>query len=827
LTSLAIDAILADLHVALSGHNRLVLTAPPGAGKSTRLPLALLDYADADGGRILILEPRRLAARNIAAYLARCLDEPLGRRIGLRMRGESRTSAATRIEIVTEGVLLRMLQQDPELSDYRLVIFDEYHERHLNTELALALLLQIQEGLRDDLQLLVMSATLEGLALPRLLPGAAYLEAAGRQFPLTVRHQPFSSNIPLEQKVGRLVLTALAEQPGSVLVFLPGKREIEAQQAWLLAAGLPAGVELYPLHGQLPLEQQQRAIAPAAEGRRKVVLSTNVAESSLTIEGILAVVDSGLERRAEFVAASGLTRLVTRPISQAQAQQRAGRAGRLGPGRVYRCWSEEQHGRLAQQAQAELLRTDLSDAWLLLCDWGIQSWEELALPEQPPRAHQQHAVRLLRLLQLVNNQGRITSLGRQALSLSGNIRVGSLLLQARALEQQGLAGIGSLAAWLGVWLEQERSGSGILDAPLRAWIRQREAAAATRVGEWLRRLKLPVFQALPWQWLDLLVCCAFPERIGRLRAGQSVRYQMSGGFGGCLHADHPLTGQPWLAGSAIGMISEGRADAQIFQAQPVSLASLKRYCPGMFNERVQVGWDDAADRFSAQRQQCLGELVLSQSPLAEVSPAQRIEAVLERVRRKGLQLLPWNNARQQLLERLRCAHDWFPEWQLPGFDEADLLARLEQWLAPFVTDVSRGSELARIDLDEALLQPLDWTLRQRLDAQLPTHFQVPTGSRIRLRYRGGQVPVLAVRLQEMFGQRETPRVAGGRVALQLELLSPAGRPLQITQDLVAFWQGSYTDVKKEMRGRYPKHVWPDDPAQATPTRKTKRQLQQE
>jgi len=827
LTSLPIDAILADLFAALSCHSRLVLTAPPGAGKSTRLPLALLDYADADGGRILILEPRRLAARNIAVYLARCLDEPLGRRIGLRMRGESRTSAATCIEIVTEGVLLRLLQQDPELSGYRLVIFDEYHERHLTTDLGLALLLQVQEGLRDDLQLLVMSATLEGLALSRLLPGAAYLETAGRQFPLTVRHQPFAPQVALEQKVGRLVLDALDEQPGSVLVFLPGKREIEAQLAWLQSAGLPADVELYPLHGQLPLARQQQAIAPAAAGRRKVVLTTNVAESSLTIEGIEAVVDSGLERRAEFVAASGLTRLVTRPISQAQAQQRAGRAGRLGPGRVYRCWSEEQHGRLGQQPQPELLRSDLSDAWLLLCDWGAQGWEELALPEQPPRAHQQHAARLLQLLQLVDLQGRITSLGRQALSLSSNIRVGSLLFQARQLERQGLAGIGSLAAWLGSWLEQERPGNGILEAQLRSWIRHNEGAVKARVSEWLRRLELAVHKTLPWQWLDLLVCCAFPERIGRLRDGQSGRYQMSGGFGGRLHMDHPLVGQPWLAVSAMGMISEGRAEAQIFLAQPLSVESLLQYRPELFEERVKIGWDESADRFTAQRQQCLGELVLSNSPLAEVSPELIVAAVLERVRSKGLQLLPWDPARQQLLERLRCAREWFPEWQLPGFDEADLLARLEQWLAPFVTGVTRASELARIDLEEALLQPLDWSLRQQLDAQLPTHFQVPTGSRIRLRYRSGQAPILAVRLQEMFGQCETPRVAGGRVALQLELLSPAGRPLQITQDLAAFWQGSYAEVKKEMRGRYPKHIWPDDPARALPTRKTKRQQQQE
>lgn len=817
LSQLPIVSVLPALFAAIDSHASVILQAPPGAGKSTLLPLELVRQNRLPG-RIIMLEPRRLAARNIAGFLARQLGEQVGERIGLRVRGESRTSARTRLEIVTEGVLTRMLQQDPELAGVSLVIFDEFHERSLHADTALAFAIESQQGLRDDLKLLIMSATLDGMALESLLPYAPVIRSEGRGFPIDYHYRPINRQQWLEPQVGAVVLEALASGAGSALVFLPGQGEIERLAQWLEGL-LPDDVRLAPLYGRLDMAAQQAAIEPAPAGRRKLVLTTNVAETSLTIEGIRMVIDSGLERRASFDLKSGVTRLETRQIARASATQRAGRAGRLGPGVCYRLWSGEVQERLAEQSPPDILTQELTGLLLDAAQWGARV-ESLPLLDMPPAAAVASAQRLLVSLGAMTPEGeqQLTPAGRAMAAFGTHPRLARMLLRARALEAEGLTGIVADAAFLVALLEEDLRGS----ERLCVLFHRRLGALRQGAARWFERLGVrsgASQRQAQGQWLGLLCALAWPDRIGKLRSGS--RYQLSGGVSCDLVEGHPCQGQGALIAIEMGQNDRG---SRIFIAEPVELDELARQLPELVSERQWFDWDEREERVRAERQQVIGELVLSQRPLTELSDEQKGRCLLQGIRRKGLHVLPWDEQSEGLLARLRCARDWLPDDGWPAMDDESLLDRLEEWLLPALSGMTRLEQLKRLNLNDILRQSLPWPLPRRLDEALPSHFTAPTGSRVRIRYQPGQAPVIPVRIQEMFGQGTTPCVADGRVALVVELLSPAQRPLQITADLAAFWAGSYELVKKEMKGRYPRHYWPDNPLEAMPTKVTKKKM---
>lgn len=817
LSQLPIVSVLPALFAAIDSHASVILQAPPGAGKSTLLPLELVRQNRLPG-RIIMLEPRRLAARNIAGFLARQLGEQVGERIGLRVRGESRTSARTRLEIVTEGVLTRMLQQDPELAGVSLVIFDEFHERSLHADTALAFAIESQQGLRDDLKLLIMSATLDGMALESLLPDAPVIRSEGRGFPIDYHYRPTNRQQWLEPQVGAVVLEALASGAGSALVFLPGQGEIERLAQWL-EGRLPDDVRLAPLYGRLDMAAQQAAIEPAPAGRRKLVLTTNVAETSLTIEGIHMVIDSGLERRASFDLKSGVTRLETRQIARASATQRAGRAGRLGPGVCYRLWSGEVQERLAEQSPPDILTQELTGLLLDAAQWGARV-ESLPLLDMPPAAAVASAQRLLVSLGAMTPEGeqQLTPAGRAMAAFGTHPRLARMLLRARALEAEGLTGIVADAAFLVALLEEDLRGS----ERLSVLFHRRLGALRQGAARWFERLGVrsgASQRQAQGQWLGLLCALAWPDRIGKLRSGS--RYQLSGGVSCDLVEGHPCQGQGALIAIEMGQNDRG---SRIFIAEPVELDELARQLPELVSERQWFDWDEREERVRAERQQVIGELVLSQRPLTALSDEQKGRCLLQGIRRKGLHVLPWDEQSEGLLARLRCARDWLPDDGWPAMDDESLLDRLEEWLLPALSGMTRLEQLKRLNLNDILRQSLPWPLPKRLDEALPSHFTAPTGSRVRIRYQPGQAPVIPVRIQEMFGQGTTPCVADGRVALVVELLSPAQRPLQITADLAAFWAGSYELVKKEMKGRYPRHYWPDNPLEAMPTKVTKKKM---
>ncbi|ATL98663.1 ATP-dependent helicase HrpB [Aeromonas sp. CA23] len=817
MSQLPIVSVLPALFAAIDSHASVILQAPPGAGKSTLLPLELVRQNRLPG-RIIMLEPRRLAARNIAGFLARQLGEQVGERIGLRVRGESRTSARTRLEIVTEGVLTRMLQQDPELAGVSLVIFDEFHERSLHADTALAFAIESQQGLRDDLKLLIMSATLDGMALESLLPYAPVIRSEGRGFPIDYHYRPINRQQWLEPQVGAVVLEALASGAGSALVFLPGQGEIERLAQWLEGL-LPDDVRLAPLYGRLDMAAQQAAIEPAPAGRRKLVLTTNVAETSLTIEGIRMVIDSGLERRASFDLKSGVTRLETRQIARASATQRAGRAGRLGPGVCYRLWSGEVQERLAEQSPPDILTQELTGLLLDAAQWGARV-ESLPLLDMPPAAAVASAQRLLVSLGAMTPEGeqQLTPAGRAMAAFGTHPRLARMLLRARALEAEGLTGIVADAAFLVALLEEDLRGS----ERLCVLFHRRLGALRQGAARWFERLGVrsgASQRQAQGQWLGLLCALAWPDRIGKLRSGS--RYQLSGGVSCDLVEGHPCQGQGALIAIEMGQNDRG---SRIFIAEPVELDELARQLPELVSERQWFDWDEREERVRAERQQVIGELVLSQRPLTELSDEQKGRCLLQGIRRKGLHVLPWDEQSEGLLARLRCARDWLPDDGWPAMDDESLLDRLEEWLLPALSGMTRLEQLKRLNLNDILRQSLPWPLPRRLDEALPSHFTAPTGSRVRIRYQPGQAPVIPVRIQEMFGQGTTPCVADGRVALVVELLSPAQRPLQITADLAAFWAGSYELVKKEMKGRYPRHYWPDNPLEAMPTKVTKKKM---
>ncbi|QMN55387.1 ATP-dependent helicase HrpB [Citrobacter freundii] len=807
MTSLPVAAVVPELLTALDTSSQVLLTAPTGAGKSTWLPLRLLEHRGIQG-RIILLEPRRLAARNVAQRLAELLNEKPGETVGYRMRAQSCVGPQTRLEVVTEGVLTRMIQRDPELTGVGLVILDEFHERSLQADLALALLLDVQQGLRDDLKLLIMSATLDNGRLQQMLPDAPTIVSQGRAFPVERRYQPLAAHLRFDEAVAIATAELLRHESGSLLLFLPGVGEILRVQEQL-ATRVGSDAVLCPLYGALTLSEQRQAIVPAPQGKRKVVLATNIAETSLTIEGIRLVVDCAQERVARYDARTGLTRLITQRISQASMTQRAGRAGRLEPGICLHLLAKEQAERAAAQGEAEILQSDLSGLLMELLQWGCTDPEQLNWLDTPPAVNLQAAKRLLQMLGALEGD-RLSATGQKMAALGNDPRLAAMLVSATNENEAATAA--KLAAILE---EPPRGGS----TDLAVAFSRNQPAWQQRSQQLLKRLNVRSGQP-DSTLLPSLLARAFADRIAR-RRGQEGRYQLANGMGAMLDADDASGRHEWLIAP---LLLQGSAspDARILLALPLDIEALMQACPELMQQSDTIEWDETQGTLKAWRRSRIGQLTVKVQPLAKPSEEELHQAMLNGIRDKGLSVLNWTPEAEQFRLRLQYAANWLPEYDWPAVDEESLLATLESWLLPHMSGVHSLRALKALNVAQALRGLLDWSMLQRLDSELPAHYTVPTGSRIAIRYHEDNPPVLAVRMQEMFGEAKTPTIAQGRVPLVLELLSPAQRPLQVTSDLSAFWQGSYREVQKEMKGRYPKHIWPDDPANTAPTRRTKK-----
>ncbi|EGR0932749.1 ATP-dependent helicase HrpB [Vibrio parahaemolyticus] len=819
MSQLPIEAVMPQLLTAVKHQHQVILKAAPGAGKSTYFPLQLIQNQVVTG-KVIMLEPRRLAARNIARYLAEQLGEQVGQRVGYRVRGETKVSASTQLEIVTEGVMTRMIQNDPELDGVDLLIFDEFHERSIHADTALALSLEVQEALRDDLKLVVMSATLDQEALQSLLPEACYIESEGRSFAVETRYAPLTANDHLPTVMAKNIESLMNKESGSLLAFLPGVAAIKQVQERL--SHLPDDVEVCPLYGQLSFTEQQKAISPAEKGKRKVVLATNIAETSLTIEGIRLVVDSGLERVARFDLKNGLTRLEQTRIAQSSAIQRAGRAGRIEEGICVRLYSESQLKQQPQVPQPEILHSDLASLVIELAFWGTTDIHELKWLDIPSAAALQQAKQLLFSLGLITEQGQLTAEGKQAHDLGVEPRAAAMLIKSQSHSDKM---VNVALAAVALIEEPERNVTNIAHS-LHRWLsgsHPKKSLLLKRAQSLAHKLDTTFsLREVDEDALPLVLSLAFPDRIAQQRANQFGRFALANGHGAECRPDDMLGGCEYLV--AIDLMRSHSNSSQIHLACELDVNILQTTFDSLFSTKEVVDWDEKKGRLVAEKQRKLGQLVIERVSLPNPGKEKMTQALLTYVRRQGLSSLNWTPAAESLLERIRCAVDWLPEQAWPMFDEASLLDSLDEWLEPYMTSVASVKDLSKINLVEALNARLGWPLNQHLDEWLPEHYQLPTGTKKRIRYQHGHEPVLSVRMQEVFGESTSPTVALGRKRLVLELLSPAQRPLQVTSDLAAFWNGSYKDVQKEMKGRYPKHVWPDDPANHVATTKTKRQL---
>ena len=832
--TLPIEEALPRLRDVLARHASVVLQAPPGAGKTTLVPLALLDEPWLKGKSIVMLEPRRLAARAAAGRMSQLRGENAGEMVGYRIRFESKVSKATRIEVLTEGILTRRLQNDPALEDVGLVIFDEFHERHLHADLALALCLDSQRGLREDLKILVMSATLDGAAVSRLLNDAPIVTSEGRSYPVEVRYLARDPEGRLPITVAAAVQRALEEQPGDALVFLPGAREIRQTQE-LLTPILGDDTEVLPLYGDLPWESQQRAIQPGG-GRRRVVLATPIAETSLTIEGVRIIVDAGYVRVPQFDPKSGLSRLVTQRISRASAEQRAGRAGRTAPGVCYRLWGETTQRGLIPQAIPEIRNADLVPLALELSAWGVQDATRLAWLDPPPAASLAQARDLLVELDALDEQGRITAAGRAMAQLPLHPRLAHMLRAAEKMQRGALAcDIAALISERDILMGEARRSCDLTErldvlqvfrklGRKGAQARSADLSGCARVDQasrqW-RRLIGARDEAAAFNPDDAgqLLALAYPDRIAQQRAPNGPAYLLANGRGARLPEWEIRLRQPLLVAATL---DAGEGEGLIYLAATLRAEMLSTVMPGHVRSEEEVRWNAEQQIVVARRVERLGALVLDSAPLKKADPEKLRVAMLEGVRRMGLEVLPWTDEARQWQARVLSMRQWFPQESWPDVSDSALAATLNDWLAPYLDGSTRRDHLVRLDMLSILKSHLDWKQGQQLDSDAPTHLAVPSGSHLKLEYKPGESPVLAVKLQEMFGLADTPRIARGRVPVTLHLLSPARQPIQVTQDLHGFWERTYAEVKKELKGRYPKHPWPDDPWNAVPTARAKR-----
>lgn len=837
MSRLPIEDILPDIQRALAEGRHALVTAPPGAGKTTGVPPALLTAPWLQGKRLLMLEPRRLAARAAAHRMAAMRHESVGGTVGYRMRLDTKAGPKTQIEVVTEGILTRLLQHDPSLSAYGLVIFDEFHERSLQADTGLALCLETQRLFRPDLRLLVMSATLDCGAVTELLGHAPLICCEGRMFPVETRYldQPLSGH--LDAAVTQTIRRALAQEPGSLLVFLPGMAEIRRVERKLLEAHLDPAIHVAPLHGELPQAAQDAAIAPAKPSTRKVVLATSIAETSLTIDGVRVVIDAGLLRVPRFDPRSGLTRLETIRVTQDSAEQRRGRAGRLEPGVCYRLWTEKEHASLTARRPPEMLEADLAPLMLELALWGTINPMELSWLTPPPTGAVGQAKELLARLGALDATGHITPHGRQMAELALHPRLAHMVIKAGPLNLTNLAcEIGALlserdilrgpAGWRNADLrlrldalhgQHDHVGGGTVD---RGACRRVKRTADL----WRQQLGRPIREQAgdheDQHAAGRLLAQAYPDRIAQRQPGIDARYLLANGRGSLFANPDPLAAEPYLV---IADLDAGTQWARIDLAAPISRDEIETLYADQIVASEAVAWEAKTNAVRASRQRRLGSLVLSEEALSKPDPALITHALLDGIRQSGVQTLAWTpelrqwRARVQFVKRIEGADSTWPDLS----DEA-LGRTLDEWLGPYLDAITTLDRVTRLDLVKPLHAHLNWDQQQRLDQLAPTHLTVPSGSNIRVEYETPDVPILAVRLQELFGCKETPRVAGGKVPVTLHLLSPARRPVQVTKDLASFWASAYQEVRKELRGRYPKHHWPEDPLTAPPTAKAKR-----
>src|SRR5579875_62772 len=829
---LPVAEALPDLAAALAGRGVAVLEAPPGAGKTTLVPLALLDAAWLAGRKLLMLEPRRLAARAAARRMASLLGESAGDTVGFRTRLETRVGARTRIEVLTEGILPRLIEDDPELPGVGGVIFDEFHERSLEADLGLALALETRRHLRPDLRLLVMSATIEGDKVAALLGDAPVIASRGKMFPVEIRNLDRPPPERFEAAVAAAVRRALADDSGSILAFLPGGAEIRRVARLLEEGELPDGVTVAPLYGDLPPQAQDEAIRPALPGKRKVVLATSIAETSLTIEGIRVVIDGGLMRAPRFDPASGMTRLTTLRVSRASAAQRSGRAGRLEPGVAYRLWPQREETQLAPFNAPEILQADLAPLALALAQWGASDPRELSFLDPPPQAAYAEAQNLLRELGALDAGNRITAHGKAMAGLGLHPRLAHMVLNGKEHGQGALAC--AIAALL---MERDvlRAAPASRDADFRLRVElMAERAAAKhlppgmtldrggieRARDAARQLRQRLGirgESLDARATGRLLALAYPDRVAQKRPGTAGQFLLANGRGAEVPASDPLAGAEFLA---VADLDAAQRNARIFLAAKLTREEIEEDFAELIASEETIAWDVCAEAVLARRRTMLGALVLEDKPLNKPDAAKLAAAMAEGIRALGIGALPWSKEAESLRARVaflrRLDAEKWPDWS-----DAALLASLDDWLTPYLSGITRRAQLSGLDPAEILAARLPYEQRRALDRLAPTHVTAPSGSRIAIDY-GGETPVLAVKLQEMFGARESPVVADGRVKLLIHLLSPAGRPLAVTQDLVGFWRNAYPQVRGEMRGRYPRHPWPDDPLAAAPTKRTNR-----
>jgi ATP-dependent helicase HrpB len=815
-TPLPIDAVLGQLARTLDGHNAAVLVAPPGAGKTTRVPLALLDAPWLKGRKIIVLEPRRIAARASAERMAQTLSERVGETVGYRVRFGSKVSRATKIEVVTEGIFSRQILDDPELSEIGAVLFDEFHERSLDADLGLALARDAQTGLREDLRILVMSATLDGARVAKLLGDAPVIASEGRAFPVETRYLGRKPDLQLERQMADAIATALRADPGSVLAFLPGAAEIRRAENFLRERVHDTSVEIVPLFGALDAAVQDRAIAPSRPGQRKVVLATSIAETSLTIEGVRIVVDSGVARVPRYEPDIGLTRLETVRASRAAVDQRRGRAGRTEPGVCYRLWDEPQTASLAAYTQPEILSADLSSLVLDLAQWGVSDPATLAFLDPPPAPAMKEARTLLGELGALDDDGRITAEGQSLRALALPPRLARMIVDSHRL------GAGEAATDIAAVLTERGLGgdSVDLDARLDAFGRdrsQRATSARSLAQRWASQVaageRTPAEDTSPST--GVMLALAFPDRVARNRGNGS--FVLANGRGAAIEQTSALARAPYIA---VAELTGTAAQGRILLAAPITQADIERHFAGQIETTEEISFDRTALAVRARRKRTLHAITLSEAPLA-VSPSLETAQVLaDGLIAVGLDKLPWSKASKQWRDRIMFLRKAECEsW--PDLADDALAAQREAWLEPALSGKISLKEFSAGDLSEALMTLLPWDLRARLEREAPTHFEAPTGTMLAIDYEAEQGPTIAVRLQELFGLNSHPSIAKGKVPLVLELLSPAHRPVQVTRDLPGFWRGSYAAVRSDLRGRYPRHPWPEDPANATPTRRVK------
>jgi len=829
--------VVPQLKEAFVQKKTIILQAPPGAGKSTILPLQLLNEIWLTDKKIIMLEPRRLAARSVAIRMANLLDEDIGQTVGYRVRFENVVSAKTRIEVVTEGILTRMIQSDNSLEGVGLVIFDEFHERSLQADLALALCTQAQNILRDDLRILIMSATLDGEKISALLNQAPIITSLGRQFPNTIKYIAPDKNDSLSVSTARIIKKALSEQRGDVLVFLPGAGEIQRVAGMLEQENVSA--QVVPLYGDLPFKKQQEAILPHPQGVRKIVLATSIAETSLTIEGITTVVDSGYSRVPRFDPRSGLTRLETVRVTKDAADQRAGRAARLGPGVCYRLWSEATHHTLQLTRQPEILEADLASFVLELANWGIQNLNELTWITPPPEGAVNQARELLQNLEALDGN-RITARGKEMLKLPTHPRIAHMLLASPPSPGPRERGVPNGRGEMGEGLSSDiaavleerdplpkESGAdlSLRIEVLRKW-RSGERVTAERnvlerierlAASWRRIFKLEVDNRAPIDTeVGRLVAEAYPERIAQQQGKHNVRYKLANGRIVKLPDHDPLMREPWLS---VAHLDAGTNEGKIFLAAPLNEKDLLHRA----HEIETATWDSERGMIVAALEKRIGNTILSTKPLTKIADEQRIKILCDALREEGLKLLGWSEAQQEWQARVQNVRSWRPDENWPDVSDAHLLQTAEEWLGTYLSQVSKRIDFQRLDLQNIVAGLLPWELANKLDKIAPIRLQVPSGSQIKVTYFiDGRPPVIEVRLQEMFGLLETPTVNEGRTKVLLHLLSPGYKPVQVTQDLKSFWQTIYHDVRKELRMRYPRHHWPEDPWTAEAVRGAKR-----